>query len=90
MRVQTIVEGHLIDMEDDQEITIEAEMEDTVEDIIVKATFSFSNLQVNKVSVYYGGRLQDKSLLFHQIKYHPSKYIYLKGKKDVCSNCEIF
>ena len=31
-------------------------MEDTVEDIIVKASLTFSNLDISKTNLYYDGR----------------------------------
>lgn len=47
MKVNVIVDGELIDREDNQSITIEVDREDTIEDVIVKVTFAVSGLDIN-------------------------------------------
>ena len=44
-------------------------MNDKVEDIIIKATFTVSGLNIKKIDVYYKNRLCDKSMDFHKLKY---------------------
>lgn len=89
MKIQVIIQGDLIDMEDDKEIFLDTEMEDTVEDIIIKATFAVSGLKADQVCIYYNTKKWDKNIPFVKLSYKSSEFIYIKGSKDSCS-CKIF
>ena len=44
-------------------------MDDKVEDIIIKATFTVSGLNIKKIDVYYKNKLWDKSMDFWKMNY---------------------
>lgn len=89
MKVNVIIDGELIDREDNEQITVEADREDTVEDIIVKATFAVSGLDIGKTNLVYEGKIQEKAKNFFTLKYKQGENVFLRPIRTSCA-CVIF
>ncbi len=89
MKIKAVVDGSLIDLEDDKEIYLDSEMDDKVDDIIIKATFAVSGLDPSKIDLFYNAKKWEKNIPFVKLKYEPGTFLYLRPIGKACS-CKIF
>lgn len=89
MKIIVLVEGELIDRQDDVEIFIDAEPEDTCDDIIIKCSLAVSGLDTEKVELFYENRKYEKSVKFFKIQYQVNTRVYLRASGKACG-CTIF
>lgn len=60
MKINIVIDGELIDREDDAQINVDSDPNDTIEDIMIKATFAISGLEINKAQLNYKNRILER------------------------------
>lgn len=89
MRVNIKIDGDLMGKEDDEIIQVDAEVLDTVDDVILKATLVKTNLRINRASLYYNNRQFERDQKFMNINYIKDDIINMRAASASCA-CRIF
>lgn len=84
-----MIEGELLEREDDVSTQIDAEPDDTIEDLIVKTSLSVSGLEPSKVQMFFKNASLEKDSKFIKLRYQTGELIYMKKISSSCT-CFIF